>query len=128
MFFSQLFCLKLPVKITMGKAIGRIYKHDQRNWSYPSTKTTFVIPSRFDTSIPTQRNSASDVSSGANYVTPSGLDQSTNHHVIMDGKYNDDSQSYDKPQKYSVSHLLVIQYPPQPHKNLPHCLHLEKGE
>ena len=56
--FSHIFCLELPVKITIGKGIDRIEKHDQRNWPNPYTNTTFIIPPCFDTSIQTQINSA----------------------------------------------------------------------
>ena len=79
-------------EITTGKVIFGIYKYDQRNCPYPSPNTTFLILPRSDTSIQTQRNSASDASVGANDVAPSGLDQSTNHHGNTDVKYNDDSQ------------------------------------
>ena len=66
--FSHNFCLGLPVKITKGKGIVRIYKYDQKNCPYPSPNTNFVISPRFDTSIQTQRNSDSDDSVGANDV------------------------------------------------------------
>ena len=74
MFFSQYFCLKLPVKITMGKGIVRIYKYDQQKCPCPSTNKTSVIPSRFDTSIKTQCNSDSDAYMSENDVAPSRLD------------------------------------------------------
>ena len=44
----------------------------------------FVIPQHFDNYIQTQRNSASDVSTGENDVAPSRLYQSTNHHGNTD--------------------------------------------
>ena len=72
--FSQVFLFKLPVEITIGKGIRRSYKYDQWNWPYTSPNTTFVIPPRFDTSIQTQRNSASDAAVGANDEASSGLD------------------------------------------------------
>ena len=83
----------------MGKVIARIYKYDHRNWPYPSQDTTFVIPQWSDTSIQTQRNSASDVPVGAHYISSSVLYQSTNHHGNTDVKDNDDSQSFETPKK-----------------------------
>ena len=59
MFYPQLLS-----KITMGKGIGLIYKYDQRNCSYPYLNTKYFIPPRYDTSIKTKRNSASDASVG----------------------------------------------------------------
>ena len=78
--------------ITTGKGIGRIYKYDKRNWTYPSQNTTFVIPPRFYTSIQNQKRSDYDTSVGAHDVVPAGLDQITNHHGDTDVKDNDDSQ------------------------------------
>ena len=95
MFSSQLFCSKSPVKINTCKVIGRIYKYDHRNWPYPYPNTTFAIPPRFDTSIQTQHNSASDASAGENYEASYGLDQSTNHYGNTDVNDNDDSKSFD---------------------------------
>ena len=96
LWFLTFFCSELPVKVTMGKGIGRIYKYDQRNWPYPYPNTTFFIPPSFGTSIQTQRNSDSYASVGAHYVSSSGLDKITNHHGNTDGKDNDDSHSYEK--------------------------------
>ena len=109
----------------MGKGIGRIYKYDQRNWTYPSPNTTLIITPNFDTSIQNLRYSASDASTGANDETSYGLDtsiqnqlkstsdpsagendvssdvlyQSTNHNCNTDIKNNGDSQLYETPQK-----------------------------
>ena len=83
----------------MGKVIGRIYEYYQRNWPYPSQNTSFFIPPHFDVNIPTQCNSASDTSVDKNDVASSVLDKSTNHHGNADDKDNDDSQSYETPQK-----------------------------
>ena len=91
----------LPVKTTMGKAIGLIYKYSQRKWAYPYPNTTFVIPPLFDASIQTQHNSASDASVNENDVASDGLYQSTIHHGNKDGKDNNDSQSYEAPQKHN---------------------------
>ena len=66
--FLAFLCLKLPVKIIMGKGIGHIYKYDQRNWSYPSPNNTFIIPPHFYISIKTQCNSSYGASVGANDV------------------------------------------------------------
>ena len=63
------------------------------------SNTTFVIRPYFVTSIQTQRNTASDASAGENYVASSELYQSTNHRGNTNGKNNDDSQSYETPQK-----------------------------
>ena len=95
MFSSQLFCSKLPVKINTGKRIGRIYEYDHWNWHYPSPNTTFAIPPRFDTSIQTQHNSASNASAGENYEASDGLDQSTSHYGNTDVNNNDYSKSFD---------------------------------
>ena len=65
LFFSN-FYSELPVKIPMGKVIGRIYKYDQHTWPYPSPNTNFIIPPNFDTSIQTKRNSDYDASVGEN--------------------------------------------------------------
>ena len=54
----------------------------------------FFILSKFDTSIQTQQNSASDTFMGANNVSPDGLDQSINHNGNRYVQDNDDSQSY----------------------------------
>ena len=91
MFFSQLFCSKLPVKITTDNGNGRFYKYCHRNWPYPYTKNNFATPPGFYTSIKPQRNSDSDDSMGENDVTLSGLYKSTNNHGNKYGKYNDNS-------------------------------------
>ena len=79
---------------------NRLYlKNYQQNWPYPYPSTNFVIPTNFDITIQTQRNSASDASVGANDVASSVLDQSNNKHVNRDGKDNDDSHSYETPEK-----------------------------
>ena len=94
-----MFCLKLPVKITMGKGIGGIYKYEYQNCPYTYQKTTFVIPPRFDFSLHTQCISTYDASVGTNDVASSILDQNSNHHGNTDGKDNDYSQSYETPWK-----------------------------
>ena len=76
------------------------------------SNTTIVLPPNVDTSIQTQHNSAADASAGANYVSSSGLDQSTNHHCNTDIKNYYYFQSYEKPHKNTVPTLLVIQYQP----------------
>ena len=96
MVFSHFFS-KLPVKNSTGKWIVCIYKYDRQNWPYPSKKTTFVIPPHFDSNIQTQRNSDSDVSTGANDVESYGLDQSTNHNDNKNDKDYYYSQSYETP-------------------------------
>ena len=54
---------------------NRLYlKHYQQNWPYPYPSTNFVIPTNFDITIQTQRNSASDAAVGANDEASSGLD------------------------------------------------------
>ena len=83
----------------MDKVIGCIYKYDQRNWPYPPPNTIFFIPPHFDTSIQNQRNSAYDASVVAKDVAPDRLYQRTNHRGNMNGKDNDDSQSYETHQK-----------------------------
>ena len=75
----------------MGKVIFRIYKYDQRNFPYPYPNNNLVVPPCFDTYIQTQRNSAYDVSLGANDVASDELYQSLNHHGNVYGKDNDDS-------------------------------------
>ena len=95
-FFSQFF-----FGITMGKVIAHIYKYDHRNWPYPSSNTTLVIPKCSYPYIQTQRNSASDASAGGNDVESSGLYQSNNHHGDTDGKDNNDLQSYETPRENS---------------------------
>ena len=126
--FLTNFGSKSPVGITTGKETCRIYKYNQQNWPYSSPNTTFIIPPCFDTYIQTQRNSASYASVGLNDVSSSGLDQCTNHRGNKYGKDNDDSQSYETPRgKDSVFPLLVIQSPPQPNHNHPHCLYPEKN-
>ena len=87
----------------MGKTIVRIYKYDQRNWTYPYSNTTFSIPTCYGTSIQTQSNSYYDTSVGANDVASFLLDQSTNHHINTDVKNNDDSQSFETPRENSCS-------------------------
>ena len=64
----HIFLTIVLLKLSMGKPIGRIYKYDQRNWTYPYLNTTFVIPPHSDTSIQTQHNSAYYSPVGANYV------------------------------------------------------------
>ena len=76
----------------MVKGIIHIYKYDHMNWPNPPPNTTFIISQNSVTSIPNQRNSASDASVDVHDVASSGLDQSTNHHGNMDVNYNDDSQ------------------------------------
>ena len=126
MFFSQYFCLKLPVKITMGKGIVRIYKYDQQKCPCPSTNKTSVIPSRFDTSIKTQRNSSSDESVGENDLSSAVLDQSTNHHGNTDVNDNDDSQSFETPQKNNLRFCSFgDKTTPQPHHDHPHSPQLK---
>ena len=72
----------------------------------------FFIPPSFDIYIQNQHNSASDESAGENYKSSDGLDQSTKHHGNMDVKDNDDSHSYETPQKnfryYSSGHTIII--------------------
>ena len=46
-----------------------------------------------------QCNSNSDASASANYLSLYGLDQRNKHRCNTDSKNNDDSQSYDTPQK-----------------------------
>ena len=95
--FSLHFCSELPVKITISKGIGRIYKYYQRNCPYIYSNTNFIVPPPFDTYIQTQCNSAYDASMGANDVSSAVLDQITNHRANTDSKDNDDSQSYEAP-------------------------------
>ena len=91
------------------------------------SNTTIALLPHFGTSIQTQHKSASYASAVSNYVSSSGLDQIINHHCNMYSKNNDDSQSYETPQKKVVPNILVIQYPPQPHHDLPQWLHLENN-
>ena len=94
MTFYPIICIFLTIflfVITMGKGISCINKCDQKNWTYPSPNTTFVVSPCSGTSIQTQRNSISDYSVGANDVASSVLDQITKHHGNTDFKYNDDS-------------------------------------
>ena len=95
LFFLTLFSSNLPFETTTGKGIGHIYKYEHQKWTYPYPNTTFVIKPRFYTSIQTKCNSDSYCSAGANDLSSSVLDQSTNHHVNTDVNNNDDSQSYD---------------------------------
>ena len=83
----------------MYKETRHIYKYDQRIWPYLSPNTTFIMPTFFDRYIQTQRNNAHDASVGGNDVASSGLDQSINHRVNMEGRDNDGSQSYETPWK-----------------------------
>ena len=55
------------------------------------SNTYVVLIPHFDTSTK-KLNGASDLSTGANYVAPDGLDKSTNHHGNSGCKYNDDSR------------------------------------
>ena len=80
--FSQI----VLFKITIGKGIGHIYKHDQRNWPYPYPNTNFSIPTCSDTTIKNQLNNDYGVSVGENYVSSAGLDQITHHHGNTDLK------------------------------------------
>ena len=50
------------------------------------------MPQSYDTSIPTQINSAYHASVGANYSASDGLYQSTNQNDNTDVKDNNDSQ------------------------------------
>ena len=86
-FFSRFFVWNYH-----GKSNLRYLQIWPAELSLSISKHYFLILPRSDTSIQTQRNSASDASVGANDVAPSGLDQSTNHHGNTDVKYNDDSQ------------------------------------
>ena len=74
---------------------------------------------------------------GENDVASSGIYQSTNHHGNMDGNYNDDSQSYDTPQRgkycYSsfgdtITTTITSQYSTlSPPGELYLCFHIEGG-
>ena len=74
----------------MGKGIGCIYKHSQRNWPYLSLNTTFAIPQSSEPSKQTQITSAYDTSVGASDLSSPVLDQNTRNHVNIDVKNNDD--------------------------------------
>ena len=80
-------------KITTGKGIDRIYKHTQRNWTYPSPNTNFVIPHSPHTSIQNLRISACAASLGAHVLACTVSDKINIHHVNTDVNDNDDSLS-----------------------------------
>ena len=73
------------------------YRYDRFNGKTDSNNTA-VLSQKFDTSKQTRFISASDASTGSNYVSSSGIYQSTNHHGKMDDKDNDYSLSYETPQ------------------------------
>ena len=72
------------------------YSYDNLNKN-TDWNITVVIPPHFDNYIQNQRSSASYASAGANDSALSLFDQSNNHHGNTDGKYNDDSNSYETP-------------------------------
>ena len=102
------------------------YSYSRLNENADSNTTVVLLPC-FDTSIKTQHKIASDASVGENNIAPSILDQITNHNGNTYDNDNDDSQSYETPQKDAVLPLLTTQSPPQPHHDFPHCLHLENN-
>ena len=65
-----------------------------------NSNTSIVLPPHSDI----YHNSASDVSTGTNDVSSSGVDKNTNHHCITDSKNNYDSHSYDTTQLKKLSH------------------------
>ena len=123
--FLTVFVWNSQVKINMGKGIFLIYKYDQRNLTYWSPNTTFVIPPYFDMYIQKQCNSAYDAYVGANDLASYRLDQSTKHHGNMEGKIMM-IHSYMRHlgNIIDVIPLLVIQLSPQQHRNHPQWTYL----
>ena len=87
----------------MGKGIGPIYKYDQRNLSYPSPNTTFVLTQLSDCYIQNQHTITSDASVGAHSLASSVSYQSTSHQDNTDVNDYDDSQSFETPRKNNHS-------------------------
>ena len=134
----------------MCKGIGNTYKYDHQMWPYPSPNTNFTIPTRFDTSIQNQRNSAYGASAGANDEASYGLDTSIQtqcssesyassgaNDVSSAGLYQSMSTIVIRIHRIMIIHihmrhlrknaiptLLMIKSPPQPYQDRLHCFHL----
>ena len=96
-------------------------KIQRKSASDASAGSNYEASAGLNNYIQTQHNSDSDDSTGANDVSSSGLYQITNHHCSMYINNNDDLQSYETPKKkITIATSLVIQYPPQPHRDRQH--------
>ena len=72
----------------MGKVIGHIYKHSQRNWPHSPPNTNLVLPQSPGSSMQTQQNISCNASVGAHALSSSVSDQINFHHVNTDVNYN----------------------------------------
>ena len=112
----------------MGKGIGRIYNHINRNWSYPSPINTFVLTHHPENSIQTQLTMACDyyvvsnsLASALSYqrifimLIPTSTIMMVNSHLEILGEI------------IAVLHVLVIQSPNLTHQINPNLLQLENS-
>ena len=96
MFFLHFFVQNYQSKVQQAKELD--VSTNMTSGTGPNHIQILLFPyHHVYTSIQTQRNIASDASVGENYVSSSGLYQSTNHHGNTDFNNNDDSQSFETP-------------------------------
>ena len=98
----------------MGKGIGRVYKHSQRNWPYPSLNITFVVPPLSDNTT-FHGTIGGKITSPDNQIAtkPLACLYSTSK---LDSEVNlgDDSNSFSTPRKkitVSQTQLIRITFP-----------------
>ena len=95
--------IKIYFEITLGKGIGRIHKHSQRNWPYPSPNIISFLLQCNDPYIQTQLTSACDASVGTHALASAVSYKITIHHVNNDFNDNYDSRSFEIPRKNNCS-------------------------
>ena len=83
----------------MGKRIGRVYKHSQHKYPYPSPNTTFVLPPHYVSSLQNDRTSVCGATMISLNEPPPLSNLTTTNQADTDVKNDIDSQYFATPIK-----------------------------